>query len=120
MADKLWKAFERQVGKLIFDGAKRNMGSGAVNRDDSGNARSGDLIHPIYQIECKIRQKIGIFRWWEKLKKEAGETGKIPVLITREKGNAKDILVTLHWKDFVKMKKAWEREMGLRNGFRNE
>jgi hypothetical protein len=33
----------------------------------------------------------------------------------REKGNAQDVLVTLHWKDFVKMKEAWEREEGLRD-----
>ena len=33
-------------------------------------------IHPIYQIECKIYKKIAIFRWWEKLVKEAKQSGE--------------------------------------------
>lgn len=110
MADKLWKKFERQVGKYIFDGSKRNMGSGSVNSDDEGNPRTGDVIHPIYQIECKVYKKIAIFRWWEKLVKEAKQSGKIPILVMREKGNAKDILVAMHWEDFVEMRKAWEEK----------
>jgi hypothetical protein len=108
VGDKLWKAFERFVGKEIFDGARRNMGSGAVNKDDNGNDRSGDIIHPIYQVECKVYKNIAVFRWWEKLKKEAHESKKIPILVMREKGNAKDVLVTLHYKDFIEMKSAWE------------
>ena len=31
MGDKLWKQFERFVGREIFDGARRNMGSGAIS-----------------------------------------------------------------------------------------
>ena len=115
MGDKLWKVFERWTGENIFDGARRNMGSGAVNTNDEGEARTGDVIHPTYEIECKVYKRIAIFRWWEKLKKEAEESGKLPILVMREKGNAKDVLVAVHWEDFVKMKEAWEREEGLRN-----
>lgn len=100
MGDKLWKAFERWVGKHIFDGAPRNPCSGANNRTDSGDERPGDIIHPRYQVECKLRDKMSIFRWWDKLKEEAKKTGKIPVLILREKGDAKDVLVVIHWKYF--------------------
>lgn len=114
MGDKLWKKFERFVGKYLFDGARRNMGSGAVNTTDDGKARTGDVIHPTYEIECKVYKRIAIFRWWEKLKKEAKKSSKLPVLVMREKGNAKDVLVATHWKDFVEMKEAWEREKGLR------
>lgn len=113
MTDKLWKSFERWVGANVFDGAKRNIGSGAVNRDDKGNPRSGDLIHDLYQIECKCHSKISIFRWWDKLKEEAKASGKIPCLVMREKGDKKDVLVAIHYTTFVEMRKAWERE---RNG----
>lgn len=116
MTDKLWKQFERWVGKNIFDGAKRNIGSGAINSDDEGNPRSGDIIHSIYEVECKCYSKIGIFRWWDKLKKDAEKSGKIPVLCMKEKGDNKDILVTVHYKTFVEMKNSWERERRLRDG----
>lgn len=114
MGDKLWKAFERWVGSTIFDGAKRNMGSGAVNKKDDGTDRTGDVIHPIYQIECKVYKAISIFRWWDKLKIEATESNKIPVLVMREKGDAKDTLVAIHWETFKAMKDAYEKEQGWR------
>lgn len=104
----LWKRFERWVGKEIFDGAPRNMGSGAINKRDDGSARTGDVIHPTYEIECKCYKKISIFRWWDKLQREAKESGKIPVLVTREVGDNKDVLVTIHYTFFKELKKAWE------------
>lgn len=113
MADKLWKAFERMVGKEIFDGSKRNIGSGKINSCDDGKPRSGDVINPTYEIECKCYTKIGIFRWWDKLKEEAKESGKIPVLVTKEKGDNQDILITMHYKDFIEFKKAYEKEKGI-------
>lgn len=114
IGDKLWKAFERWVGKHIFDGAKRNIGSGAINSTDDGKPRTGDLIHNTYEIECKCQSKIAVFRWWDKLKEDAKKSGKIPVLVMREVGDAKDVLVVLHYTDFREMKNAWEREKGLR------
>lgn len=110
MADKLWKVFERWTGREIFDGARRNMGSGAVNSTDDGEARTGDIIHPHYEVECKVYSKIAIFRWWEKLKKEADDSGKIPHLVMREKGNAKDVLVAVDWEHFVELRRAWEEK----------
>lgn len=109
MGDKTWKAFERWVGKNIFNGSVRNIGSGKINSKDDGTPRSGDVINDTYEIECKCYTKIGIFRWWDKLKEEAAVSGKVPVLVTREKGDIKDTLVTLHYSDFNAMKEAWER-----------
>lgn len=114
MGDKVWKAFERWVGKNIFDGSVRNIGSGAINSNDEGKPRSGDVINALYEIECKCYQKIAIFRWWDKLKEEAKASKKTPILIMREKGDIKDTLVTLHWETFVAMKEAYEREQGQR------
>lgn len=112
MSDKLWKAFERWVGKTIFEGAKRNMGSGAVNKRDNGEDRTGDVIHDMYEIECKCYSKIAIFRWWDKLAEESKASGKIPVLVMKEKGDNKDVLVTIHYSHFVEIKKAWEERHG--------
>lgn len=108
MADKLWKSFERWTGREIFNGAKRNIGSGKINSRDDGTPRSGDVIHDKYEIECKVYSRIAVFRWWEKLKKEAKESGKIPVLVMREKGNVKDTLVVIHYKWFKELKDLWE------------
>lgn len=114
---QLWKQFERDVGKLIFNGAKRNMGSGKINRSDDGTPRAGDLIHKEYLIECKCYAKIGIFRWWDKLKEEANEATKIPILCTKEVGDNQDILVTMHYKDFIKFKEAYElQEASVNDG----
>jgi hypothetical protein len=107
---KLWKTFELFVGKEIFNGSKRNMGSGAVNSTDQGEPRTGDVINDTFEIECKVYSKIAIFRWWEKLKVEAKASGKIPVLVMREKGNAKDTLVTIHYETFIAMKECWEKK----------
>ncbi|WP_141265789.1 putative PDDEXK endonuclease [Moorella sp. E308F] len=115
MTDKLWKKFERWVGASIFDGAKRNPGSGATNRQDDGTERPGDVIHPLYQIECKVYKSIAIFRWWDKLKKEAEALKKIPVLVMREKGDAQDTLVAIHWTFFKELKAAWEKQQGVKS-----
>jgi hypothetical protein len=110
VGDKLWKVFERWVGREIFDGAPRNMGSGSVNKTDDGEDRYGDIIHKLYQVECKVYKSIAIFRWWDKLKKEAEKAGKIPVLVMREKGDAQDVLVTIHYTFFKELKEAWEEK----------
>ena len=116
MGDKTWKKFERWVGEHIFGGAKRNIGSGAINSDDNGNPRSGDVIHHVYEIECKCYKSIAIFRWWDKLKEEAKKSGKIPVLCMREKGDIKDTLVTVHYEYFNELKALWEEKHGIKGG----
>lgn len=112
--DKNWKVFERWCGTNLFDGAKRNIGSGKINTDDNGNPRAGDVIHPLYAIECKCYKKIAIFRWWDKLWEEAQESKKTPVLVMKEVGDTKGTLVCIHWETFVKMKEAYEKQEGLR------
>lgn len=112
MSDKLWKQFERFVGENIFDGSRRNMGSGAVNTTDDGKARTGDIIHPDYEVECKVYKRIAVMRWWEKLKEEAEASGKIPHLVFREKGNLKDTLVAVQWEHFVELREAYEELNG--------
>ena len=115
MSSKLWKTFELWVGKNIFDGSKRNIGSGKINSRDDGTPRSGDVINDIYEIECKCYKKIAIFRWWDKLIEDAKVSKKIPVLIIREVGDIQDTLVCMNWKDFVALKEDAEKQRELRN-----
>ena len=110
MGDKLWKALERWVGKNIFSGASRNPCSGRNNKTDEGDERPGDVIHPLFLIECKLRDKISIFRWWDKLKEEAAEVKKIPILVIREKGDLKDVLVVVHYTFFKELLKGFYKE----------
>lgn len=113
MGDKLWKVFERYVGEVIFGGSKRNPGSGKNNKCDDGSPRSGDVINDYYEIECKVYQSIAVFRWWDKLSSEARLSGKIPVLVMREKGDTKDTLVVIHQDTFIKMKEFFEEGGGI-------
>lgn len=109
IGDKLWKAFERFVAKEIFNSV-RNIGSGKINSKDDGTPRSGDVISNTYEVECKCYKKISIFRWWDKLKEESKINGKIPVLVMKEVGDNKDILVTIHYTFFNELKDAWEKK----------
>lgn len=118
MGDKLWKSFERWVGKNIFNGSVRNIGSGAINSTDEGKPRTGDVINDTYEIECKCYSKIAIFRWWDKLKVESKSSGKIPVLVMREKGNIQDTLVAVNYKTFVEMKECFEFHKGKEEDIR--
>lgn len=112
MTDKLWKVFERFVGQHVFDGAERNLGSGAINKNDQGDPRPGDLIHDTYLVECKCYKKIAVFRWWDKVRDEAKVSRKIPVIVMKEVGDNKDVLVVLHYTTFVEMRRAWEKKNG--------
>lgn len=61
--DRPWKAFERQIAKLM--GTKR-----ALNHLAGGGDKS-DIEHPIYSVDCKLR-------------KNARKHHKIPVLVYRK------------------------------------
>lgn len=79
------KAFEYWVAKQL--GLNRNPLSGANNINNDGTRRSGDLIHPFIEYECKYRKNISIFRWWDKLKRDAEKANKkYYALIMREQG----------------------------------
>lgn len=96
MPDASWKQFERDVARLF--GGRRNPLSG---RNNAG--RSGDVISDQWEIECKLRDSIAIFRWWEKLEAEAKASSKTPVLVMREKGDRKRVLVCVDQETFAKL-----------------
>lgn len=104
------KAFERWVAKLM--GLFRNPLSGANNTNDDGTKRSGDVIHPTIEIEAKHYARIGVFRWWEKLKVDQAKSGKPhKVLIIRENGKPGkriEALAVIELEEYIRLKRAVE------------
>jgi len=94
-----WKKFERKVAKAL--GGQRTPLSGSLSRHTSG-----DVIHPIFYIECKYRADIRGFNalrvFKEEVEPKAKAEGKIPLLVVKEKGK-KGELVVLRFEDFVKL-----------------
>lgn len=93
MTVALWKQFERDCAAIV--GGRRNPLSGGANVDDAGRPRSGDVIHPLLHIECKLRKQLALFRWWRELRSQALLSGKQPVLFLRERGDRQTILVCI-------------------------
>lgn len=102
--DKLWKSFEREVGKTLFNGSRRNMGSGAVNRKDDGEQRTGDIIHPNYQVECKCYKKIPVFNLWDINKRNNNITDERAVVLFENMG-----VVLIHQNLFTLLLDAYEQ-----------
>jgi hypothetical protein len=94
-SNSTWKALERKVAKLL--GGTRNPLSGG-----SGRHTRGDVIHHTLYVECKLRQKLSIWAWFEDTRKKAKVEGKTPILVIKEKSK-KGELVVLDIKDFVEL-----------------
>lgn len=88
-----WKAHERRTAKSL--GGKRIACSG------TGDIK-GDVLHDQFHIECKLRAKLSIYPWYNKAKEEAKESGKMPMLVVRQKYKHLD-LVVLSIEDFNKV-----------------
>lgn len=101
------KSFEYYVAKKM--GLNRNPLSGANNVNEDGTRRSGDIIHPKIEIECKHYKKVGIFTWWDKLKEDQSKAGKpYKVLIVRqdgEKGKHIDAVAIIELDEYIRLKK---------------
>lgn len=101
------KSFERWVAKFL--GLNRNPLSGANNVNDDGTSRSGDIIHPTIEIECKWYAKVGIFKWWEKLTADRDKSGKpYQVLIVRQdgaKGRPVEALAVVSLLEWMRLKR---------------
>lgn len=78
---KTWKKREHKTAKAF--GAKRNIGSGSMGRDDK---TSSDSTHPTLYIECKLRVKHSAVSLWDDTAKKARKEKKVPVVSLAEKG----------------------------------
>jgi hypothetical protein len=87
-----WKALERKVARLL--GGTRNPLSG------SNSGQSGDVRHPDFEIECKLGERLAIFPWFTKNAATARSSGKMPLLVVKEKGKHGELAV-LRLQDLV-------------------
>jgi len=81
-----WKALERKVAKLL--GGTRNPLSGGASRHTRG-----DVIHPTLYVECKLRQKLSIWAWFEDTRQKAEKEHKKPILVIKEKSKKGELVV---------------------------
>lgn len=97
MTDKRWKAWEREVAKVL--GGKRIPTSGSAQFE----GEKGDVLHPVFEIECKYRKKILVASWFREVDTRAKESKKIPLLAIRERGMMDGALVVIRLKDLQKL-----------------
>lgn len=74
MADA-WKREELKVSKLLpgSQGRRLMKGSGEIE----------DIIHDRYDIDVKLRSRLRVQEWWNKLSQDAQTKGKTPILVFR-------------------------------------
>lgn len=93
-----WKQFERDVAKKF--GGRRIPLSG------SPGGNTGDVLHPRFHIECKLRSTRKSFTimedWITKNEEEARVAGKIPLLAVRHKHSNKTMIV-MDMDDFINL-----------------
>ena len=90
-----WKNLERKTAKIL-------MGERIPCSGVSGVKLKGDVFHDRFFIECKFRAKFFVYSVFQKVKEQASKTGKIPLLVLKEKYK-KGELVLLDLNDFQKL-----------------
>ena len=76
MADKPWKAFERKVA-AEFNTSRQLM---------KGTDEKADIIHSLFEVDCKLRKAWSIPTWFRELRDSARRKNKSPVLVLRKPG----------------------------------
>ena len=74
MADKVWKAFERQVASYF----------GTTRTGPMQPKGANDIKHDRIHVQCKYRKVYAILNMWREARKYA--KGLIPVLAIKDKG----------------------------------
>ena len=90
-----WKGHERKTARIL--GGERIPCSGV-----SGTKLKGDVFHERFFVECKFRAHLFVYSVFQKVKEQASKTGKIPLLVLKQKYR-KGELVVLDLNDFQKL-----------------
>lgn len=102
MGDNAWKAYERYIASLF--NTRRNPLSGANNA-----GRTGDVIHPDLNIECKNHSNPTINKWLKKAKEESENP---PLVFVHTKNRPyRTSSVTMPLEDFLKIKEDYMRKV---------
>ena len=87
MADKPWKAEEREVARKM--GGRRTPLSGGR----SGHLTSSDVLVDKYYVEVKLYKKLMVNTLFQDTKAKAKKEGRIPIVVMRTKGQRDRIAV---------------------------
>lgn len=68
-----WKREELRVSRALGSSRKLMKGTSEIE----------DVIHDIYDVDVKLRSRVRVLEWWEKLSEDARDKGKIPILVFR-------------------------------------
>ncbi len=71
-----WKRFELTTAKA-FNTRRQLM---------KGTDEKADIIHPVFEVDCKLRKAWSIPQWFRELRDSARKKHKIPVLVLRKPG----------------------------------
>lgn len=74
--DRPWKVFERRVASE-FHTSRQLM---------KGTDEKADIIHQVFEVDCKLRKAWSIPQWFRELRDSARKKHKIPVLVLRKPG----------------------------------
>ena len=77
----------------------RIAGSGSAREQ----RRKSDVLHPIYEVECKYQTGIGITAWWKQVIAAARDTHKQPLLIVKDGKSRHGQLVVMHIDHFAEL-----------------
>ena len=89
-----WKDLERRVAKAL--GGRRNPLSGR-----SSGHTSGDVIHHLFYVEAKYRQRWEVLSLFEGVREKAAGEGKVPILVLKA-GRSPMLLVVMSLDDLVR------------------
>ena len=70
-----WKNLERKAAAVL----------GGIRAGVTG-VENPDVYHDRFEIECKYRAKLAFVPWFEQAAKHSKKSGKIPLLICKQKG----------------------------------
>lgn len=92
-----WKRFELTTAKA-FNTRRQLM---------KGTSEKADIIHPVFEVDCKLRQAWSIPQWFRELRDSARKKSKIPVLVLRKPGRGKKITyAVVELSTFTRLAKA--------------
>lgn len=102
-----WQKLERAVAAML--GGERR---GGIERSDDGELTftyGEDVVHHRFAIECKLRAKLAFLVWFRQAEQYAARSGKLPLLVCRQKGNG-EMYAVMRLKDFAELLEAAERK----------
>lgn len=110
---KRGKAAKRKGNRLEYYTTKEFIKAGFDSDKISGSGasthRKGDVKVKAgywnFNFDCKSRQSISIYKWWEKQKKDVKPTFTAGLILKQDYG---DLLVVLSFKDFINLLKDLE------------